>query len=663
MNTPLSVLIVEDSPDDALMLVRELRRGGYEVVHDTVQTAEAFVQALERHNWRIIISDYSMPRFNGLEALKLLNEHRDDIPFILISGTVGEEIAVESLKAGASDYLMKSNLLRLVPSVKRALREAEDRQMRHLAEAALRESQSLLSLVYNCTSDSLWLFRLHADNAWRLVSVNRTAVQKSREWGFRIDASAMNGKTVENVLQQALPAGQEVLANLYEHLREAAESGRISSVEERLLPAQGPIDLDFTIVPVTSEDSGVRHLLLAARDVSERKRAEAEQKKLQAQLTNSQKLEALGRLAGGIAHDFNNILTGVLGYTELIRHESNGNPVVRDCTDQIMRASERARDLVRQILTFSRRRSPAKHWLDLQPVVKEAVDVLRPVLPANIAVEMQFPEHCPRVFADSGQIHQVVLNLCKNAIHAMVPDDGRLTLRVEAAMVDAPFARGHPPLREGLHVRLCVADTGKGMDNTTLERIFEPFFTTKPFGMGTGLGLAVVHGIVQSHEAALAVYSHKGNGTEFQIYFPARHVESLPSQALAPAAASATSAVLLLDDDATVVQVAVSMMQKLGYQPHAFTDADEALACFRSDPAAFGVVVTDYAMPRMSGVDFARKIRAIRSDTPLVLTSGISDSLDMTKLKIEGFCEFLPKPFVTDKLAETLLHAFRREDD
>jgi nitrogen-specific signal transduction histidine kinase/CheY-like chemotaxis protein len=391
-------------------------------------------------------------------------------------------------------------------------------------------------------------------------------------------------------------------------------------------------------------------LALIARDITEHKRAEEERLRLQAQLLQTQKLEALGTLAGGIAHDFNNILVGILGYAELAQLEPALSPAARERLQQIMRGAERARDLVRQILTFSRKQPAQRLPVRLAAVVEEAFRFLRAGIPATVAIDVKLPGDGPVVLADPTQIQQIVINLCTNAVQAMSERGGRLLLSVDSMYL----TERHPPLKPGPYARLTVADTGCGMDANTLQHLFEPFFTTKKNG-GTGLGLAVVHGIVELHGGAVAVDSQTGQGTTFHIYLP---IESR-QPTLHAAATTAPSQgrgqwVLVVDDEPVNVAVATEMLKALGYQPQGYDDPAAALVAFRADPNRFALVLTDLAMPRLTGPELAQSLRQLRPNLPVLLMTGYSDSISQTKACECGFGAVVHKPFTLQKLGDAM---------
>lgn len=371
--------------------------------------------------------------------------------------------------------------------------------------------------------------------------------------------------------------------------------------------------------------------------------------------TRSQKLEALGTLAGGIAHDFNNILLAIHGNVNLAMADVPDEHPVQQSLKEIQKAGTRASELVKRILGFSRPQEQRKQVVQLQPVIEEALKLMRATLPARIQFETHFAPEVPPAKADAGQIHQVIVNLATNAAHAIGQNNGTIKVRLDAVNVTPDDVRLAANLHEGRYVRLFVSDDGCGMDRATLNRIFDPFFTTKKQGEGTGLGLSVVHGIVSSHSGAIAVTSHIGEGTAFHIYFPA--AEGKPEErqdAEQQSPQHRSEHVLYVDDEEALVFLATRLLQRQGYQVTGFTDAICALGEFRARPAAFDVVVTDLSMPQMSGFEFTRQLREIRADIPVVLTSGYMQSDDVQTAESLGISELIQKPATANLLAGAL---------
>jgi nitrogen-specific signal transduction histidine kinase/ActR/RegA family two-component response regulator len=398
------------------------------------------------------------------------------------------------------------------------------------------------------------------------------------------------------------------------------------------------------------------------QDITARKQAEAARVALEEQLRQTQKLEALGQLAGGVAHDFNNILTGIVAYTELAQMDADNPDDVRRHLGAVRKASDRATDLVRQILTFSRQQPPERQPIRLAAVVTEATRLLRSSIPATIVIEEQIDPSAPIVLADKSQIHQVVMNLGTNAAHAMKGGAGRLVVSLERAVVGPGGVPGARNLVPGGHARISVTDTGHGMSEATLERIFDPFFTTKLPGEGTGLGLAVVHGIVRDHQGAITVRSRPGEGTCFEVYLP-EHAAPAAEEAVARRALPKGSGelILLVDDEAPIVFASSILLRRLGYTVVAHGDPREAWQAFAGAPDSFAAVISDMTMPHLTGIELAGRIFDLRPGVPVILTTGFSGSWTPEALQTIGVRRLVPKPISAEMLAFTLDEVLKRQ--
>ncbi len=442
------------------------------------------------------------------------------------------------------------------------------------------------------------------------------------------------------------------------------EGERIEHFETRRVHKNGSlIDVSLTISPIRDNGGAVVGASKIARNLSARKQAEAVRRSLESQLRESQKMEAMGTLAGGIAHDFNNILATILGNLELVREDTLQNPRVSRSIAEIHKAAGRARDLVQQILSFSRRQPLERKVISLDAVVEESVRLLRATLPSGVHINVFCEPGTPAVMADANQIEQVLLNLAGNSMQAAEGGSQRIDIRLDTALLDGSLAADAAALA-AMHlsapapvVRLSVSDVGPGMDEATLARIFEPFFTTKPMGEGTGLGLSVVQGIVQAHEGAVVVRSEIGRGTTFKIYLPtASAAAPQPNGEIAGARAvhGTGHRLLYIDDDEAVVDLMRRLLERRQYIVTAFTDPRAAIAALRGDPFAFDLVVSDYNMPYLSGLDVARAVRDIRADLPVAVTSGFVDQRLLAMSESAGVRELIVKPIDSASLCEVL---------
>ncbi len=407
--------------------------------------------------------------------------------------------------------------------------------------------------------------------------------------------------------------------------------------------------VDNTISPVFDTAGNIVNFVSVQRDISH-------EIELETQLRQAQKMEAMGTLAGGIAHDFNNILSAILGYTELAMASMDEDCKNYSRLGEVIKAGVRASDLVKQILTFSRQTEHERKPMQLQPVVKEALKLLRGSLPTTIEIRQQIDTDCGTVLADPTRMHQIIMNLCTNAYHAMNETGGILEVKLSERHITEKEAAAHIDLKSGQYACLTVSDNGCGMDSHTIDRIFEPYFTTKKTGKGTGLGLATVHGIVKSHDGAISVQSEPGKGSTFCIYLPV----SLSRNETAAAAKDdhelpmGSEHILFVDDEEALVEMENSILQHLGYRVTAHTSSLDALRAFETSPESFDLVITDQTMPRMTGFELAQRLMKIRPDIPVILCSGFTEYLTENQIKQAGIREYIPKPIITRNLAATI---------
>lgn len=406
------------------------------------------------------------------------------------------------------------------------------------------------------------------------------------------------------------------------------------------------IDVHLRSTPVDPEDLS-KGVTFTALDITF-------QRRLESQLQQAQKMEAIGTLAGGIAHDFNNILGAIMGYAEMALFDASEEHKVKYCVDQVLKASSRAKDLVKQILAFSRQSDHEKRPLQITPIVKETLKMLRAFIPVTIEIRHRLESDAAIVEADPTHIHQVLMNLCTNAQHAMRDRGGILEIALSAVNLRPEHVAGHSELRPGAYLKISVSDTGEGMDPVTMDRIFDPYFTTKKKGVGTGMGLAVVHGIVKEHRGTITVQSELGRGTTFDVFFP---IAEKPIQAAGDEFSplpGGSELILLVDDEEPLVRLIKGMLERLGYRVSARSSSLEALEAFRAHPDRFDLVITDMTMPNMTGDILAQKLMAVRPSIPVVLCTGYSELITDAKVNSLGIRELIMKPVLIREMAFTI---------
>jgi two-component system, cell cycle sensor histidine kinase and response regulator CckA len=637
----LRLLLVEDSPDDARLIERKIRES-YELQWERVETAAAMREALDRANWDLVVADYSLPRFSAPAALEVLREKGRDIPFIIISGSVREELAVEVMRAGARDFILKDNLKRLNVAVDRELREAAGRRARADAEHALQQSQERLGVLLQSLPMALFTIGVEKESpmSWVSDQIDRICgypaarfVEEPLFWLSRVhpDDRSRVAESTSKIMQEETAA--------IEYRWRCADGAYRWFLSEMLL--------------LRDSDGSPREILGVWQDVTERR-------SLEEQLRQAQKMEAVGRLAGGVAHDFNNLLTTILGYSELVLGRLAPSDPVRGDLQEVRRAAERAAALTGQLLAFSRKQVLQPKAFDLNEGMRNLEKMLGRLIGEDIELTTQLEPSLGTVIADPGQIDQVIMNLAINARDAM-PEGGRLAIETANADLDEDYARQHVGVRPGPYVMLAVSDTGVGMDAETRERIFEPFFTTKEPGKGTGLGLAMVYGTVKQSGGNIWVYSEPGHGTTFKIYLPRTDAPAMAAEAGAVRSGGGSETVLLVEDEEPVRRFARRVLESAGYVVIEAPHAEEALRIVSEWTAPIDLLLTDTVMPGMSGPRLASKLRERFPGTKILYTSGYTDAGIAQQGVLDPPAPFLQKPFTPDSLLRKLREALEGE--
>ena len=487
------------------------------------------------------------------------------------------------------------------------------------------------------------------DPAGRIVLVNR---EVERLFGFSRDE--LLGQSIEVLVPEQFRGRHPDFRRLFfeKPLARAMGAGR----ELFGLRKDGTaVPVEIGLNPIETEEG--LFVLSSIVDISARKRAEEERNRLEEQLRQAQKLEAIGTLAGGIAHDFNNMLGAIVGYAELLRPQLADRPGAVADIAEILKASQRGRELIERILAFSRRQAPSRRPLDLRQAVQEVQQLLRATIPTTVELRMRLPDQPQRVSADETSVHQVVMNLANNAVQAM-PEGGTLEIGLDGIYVRDSVARANPELHEGPYSLLTIRDSGAGIEPGVRARVFEPFFTTKGPGAGSGLGLAVVQAIMRDLDGTVALESEAGLGTIARCYFPALETELTPAPLEITGVRSGRGErILFVDDEISLARVGARRLSALEYRVQAETDPKEALDRFKSDPAAFDLVVTDFTMPGMTGLDFAEALVQIRPDVPVLMVTGFVEEIPESRLRAAGVRGVLRKPLTLEQLSTAVRDA------
>jgi len=622
-----------------MLLELALRRGGYDVKTVRIETPENLRRELAArcrdedgtaHPWDIVIADYSMPRFDGFEALRILRETDDETPFILVSGTVAEEIAVAAMRAGAQDYLMKDNLTRLVPVVEREMREAQARRDRWHTQEALRESEERFRALVESSSEHIYMLDLNGN------------VLASNDKGCLAENLQDSRSLVGDHLSEVFPPE---IAEFYETKLSAVIASKRGASFEIEVPTPGGMHHLFeTLYPICRHDE-VWAVGCISYDITK-------YKLLESKFRQAQKMEAIGTLSGGIAHDFNNLLLPILGYTEMaLQKLEPQNPVFEDL-NIVLESAHRAATLARQLLTFSHKQTLKLEILQLNHAIGDLAKMLRRIIGEDIELTVDLSADLGKVEADEGHLQQVLMNLAVNARDAM-PDGGVLSIKTANITIDERYARLNVDVDPGDYVMLEVRDNGCGMDIDTKNRLFEPFFTTKGQGKGTGLGLPTVYGIIKQHDGFIQVDSRQREGTRFRIYLPLAEGEitedPVPPRPTLELAGGKT--ILVVEDNEGVRNLTCAMLATIGCAVLSAASPREALALAKRHEGSISLLLTDVIMPEMNGQKLYRRLAQERPALKVLFMTGYADDTLLQTGIEEPATRVLQKPFTIKQLS------------
>jgi len=632
------VLVIDDEESIRNLLSRILEENGHRVW--IAGTAQKAIELFTTRPFDVVLLDIFLPDMDGIELLKRFREARPHTAIIIITGKPSLDNATAALRLGAFDYLQKpveremllrtvgkAGIFKSINDEKQHL-EAENRQYQDRLERMVEEKTAALRKYERIVSSSHDMLAF-VDRDGTYLAANQAYADFVGQ-----PAKKLLGLRIRDVFEETLY--QDVIKP---RLERAFQGEKIVYQRPMVLGDGKTHHLDVAYYPHADDNGAVTGAVISLRDITHMKGMEA-------QLRQSQKMEAIGTLAGGIAHDFNNILSSIIGFSELLIMDSSEKASSRESAEQILSAGHRARDLVKQILAFSRQSKTDRKPLFIHLIAKEALKMLRATLPSSIEIRQKiYP--CAAVTADPTEIHQVFMNLCTNAAQAM-PGGGRLTVALQNQTIPENLPNGAFHAPPGEYVCLTVSDTGHGMDPETQKRIFDPYFTTKETGEGTGLGLAMVHGIVKEMKGEILGESPPGKGAVFSIYF--RTAGEKPAERSHPgdirAISGGTETILFVDDEAPIIKLNQERLSSLGYEVVAFTSSIKALAEFTAAPDRFDLIITDLTMPHMTGTVLAGEIRKIRKEIPILLCTGFSHKVKQPELAALGISGVIFKPVV-----------------
>lgn len=634
------VLVVEDDEGLNNLAQKSLRRVGFDM--QGVLTGTAAIKRVMADPDLTLLVDQQLPDMAGTELIRTLIEQDCRVPFVAMTGHGDENIAVEMMKLGARDYLIKGfDFTDRLPEVfQRVFRELETERRLARAEHKLRESENRFRDIIHSLADWIW----EVDKNGKFTYIAGTG-------------SDILGYSVEELIEKTsfeliVPEERAKIVDVF--FKCSSKLKPVVDLEHWNLAKDGTkVCLLTNGVPIIDTNGELLGYRGVNKDITNQKKLAAEKTAIEAKLQQSQKMEAIGTLAGGIAHDFNNILSGIFGYTELLQMRMPKDSELLVYLDSILKAGNRAKDLVQQILTYTRQSENDLNPMRIQTVIKEALKLIESSLPSTIAIRQKIQNDCGLIMANHTQIHQIIMNLCTNASCAMEKTGGELTVCLREVELAAEDFKKHT-IKPGNYVQLTVTDNGTGMDQGVIERIFEPYFTTKEVGAGTGMGLATVHGIVENHGGDIKVSSRPGIGTTLNLLFP--RIEGKAGKAIeaSDSLLKGKEHILFVDDEKPIVDVGKKSLERLGYHVETKTSSYDALETFRKQPDKYDLIITDMTMPKMTGEKLSEKIKEIKPDIPIILCSGFNKNITPEKSMEMGISSILVKPLTMHDLAKTI---------
>ena len=664
MAVEIKILVVDDKKNNQLLIERYLKKTDWTVV--CAGSGEEALEEVKQTDFALILMDVVMPGKNGFETAEQIRQNleKSHIPIIFVTAHKNEESCeFKGYEAGAVDFLYKplnpvilkskvnvfAELYRREKVLQLTTIELEtamgslkkEIKMRMRAQERVLKSEKKYKSLFDTSRDGIAFERLDG----RLETANKAYTD-------------MMGYTVGEL--QEIDTFRAIRATMPFDVKQAildqmVEKGYCDEVETHYTRRNGDMFPALFRSWIINNESGqpVRKLNLV-RDITD-------QRKIENRLRQAQKMEAVGTLAGGIAHDFNNVLAAIMGYIELAQFDVPEDSKARKSLGHVLKASLRAKKLVSHILAFSRQSGNEKKPLLIRHIAKEVIDLLRATLPSTIEIKQNIPSKLSTIHADATQFHQILMNLGTNAYHAIGDEAGVIEIAMNNFSTEERLVLDFAELEPGEYIKLTVKDNGSGMEADTLSKIFDPYFTTKDKGVGTGMGLSVVHGIVKSHGGSISVESTPGHGSEFSLFFPAINAVEESSAAVVNIKEGSGEQVLFVDDEEVLVSLGKDVLSKLGYKVVAETSSVKALALFKENPEKFDIIVSDTTMPDLTGIQLARSVRQVAPDIPIVLCTGYSRQIDEHVLNELGVEYLLIKPYEVSELAVIMRTLLEKE--
>jgi len=626
MEKSIRLLVIEDSEDDALLVVSEIRKSGNDPVFKRVESEQELIESLEAEQWDLVTSDYSMPGFTGIEALKIVKKHDIDMPFILISGVIGDDIAVKAMKEGAGDYLMKDNLKRLLPAIERELEEAKTRKARKSAVNELEERERQYRFLVENIDDVI--FRTDRND---FISYISPVIKSLAGYDY---ADLLGRSFTEIVYKDDLDVFVQRFKGLIPGVNAISEF--------RLNLKSGGVVWVRSSSKLSDEGDNSVGVQGVLTNISK-------ERKLQSQLQQAQKMEAISTLAGGIAHDFNNYLTIIMGNISLARMHANEDVNLSTLLSQAEGGAQRAKTLTQQLITFSKGGLPVKEILNIPKLLRESCKFA--LSGSNIICNYEIGDDLPFIEADPGQLDQVISNIIINAKQSM-PMGGTIKARLKVQTIEVNHVL---PLTPGDYISITIQDEGTGISEDYLAKIFDPFFTTKQ--QGSGLGLATTFSIIKNHDGYVTADSQLGEGATFHIYLPVSDKEIAATDKVQVSDLSGHGKILVVDDEDMIQQVVRLLLEELGYEVVGAGDGVEAITLYREaleTDAPFDAVILDLTMPGMGGEEAIKKLLEIDPGIKALVSSGYSNDPVMSNFSEYGFKEAVQKPYDAKTLANKI---------